>query len=250
LAAGFGVAIQLSVFWWQWTTWSAPELPYEKSGVAALFREEMGSTGRLAMTQIKLGESLFGPNTLDPLGVAITSGFDSMHPNGMRSGTGEVWEFPGATHYLGRRGEPKPLAWVEVWSDGRWVLLRNPTPKVGIVTLESGLPVPLRPADFERGSMNTMEAVVSAGAVKVELFSNWHRGWKWRDDLGGRWSDTSAGLIKGVEVAFEQPTAETKTIYLQFDPSSPDWVWVISTLSAVLVLALALSGGKDDGATP
>jgi hypothetical protein len=246
LAAAFGVAMQLSVFWWQWTTWSAPELPYGKSEIAALLREEVGSTGRLAMEQVKLGESLFGPNTLDPVGVPITSGFDSMHPNGMRSATGEVWDFPGATHYLGRRGEAKPVAWMEVWSDGDWVLLRNPEPVLGIFTLESGLPVPLQPADFKRGSMNTMEAVVPAGAVKLELFSNWHRGWKWRDDLEGCWSDTSAGPIKGVGVVFDQPIAETKTVYLQFDPSPPAWVWVISGLSALAILALAFSGRKEE----
>jgi hypothetical protein len=198
------------------------------------------------MEQVKLGESLFGPNTLDPVGVPITSGFDSMHPNGMRSATGEVWDFPGATHYLGRRGELKPLAWMEVWSDGDWVLLRNPEPVLGIFTLESGLLVPLPPADFKRGSMNTMEAVVPAGAVKLELFSNWHRGWKWRDDLEGCWSDTSAGPIKGVGVVFDQPIAETKTVYLQFDPSPPAWVWVISGLSALAILALAFSGRKEE----
>ena len=96
--------------------------------------------------------------------------------------------------------------------------------------------------------MNTMEAVVPAGAVTLELFSNWHRGWKWRDDPEGRWIETSVGPIKGVGVGFDQPTTETKVVYFQFDPSPPNWVWVVSGLSAVLILALALSGGKDDEA--
>jgi hypothetical protein len=115
-----------------------------------------------------------------------------------------------------------------------------------MVTLDSGLPVPLRPADFKRGSMNTMEAVVPAGAVQLELFTNWHRGWKWRDDLEGRWSDTRAGPIKGVGVAFDQPIAEAKTVYLQFDPSPPEWVWVVTGLSAMAILVLALSGRKEE----
>ena len=91
--------------------------------------------------------------------------------------------------------------------------------------------------------MNTMEAVVPAGAVRLEVFSNWHRGWKWRDDLEGRWSNTSVGPIKGVEVTFDQPTGGAKVVYLQFDPSPPDWVLVVTGLSAMAVLALALSGG-------
>jgi hypothetical protein len=246
LAAGFGVAMQLSVFWWQWTTWSAPELPYEKSEIAALFREEVGSSGRLAMTQIKLGESLFGPNTLDPVGVPITSGFDSMHPNGMRSATGEVWDFPGATHFLGGVDEERPAGWQEVWTDGRWVLLRKPEPTVGMLTLVSGLPVPLRPDDLQRDSLNTMQVVVPAGAVRLEIFSNWHRGWKWRDGLEGRWVDSTMGATKGIEVVFDRPAAQNKVAYLQFDPRSPDWVLVIAGLSAMAVLALALSGRKED----
>jgi hypothetical protein len=44
---------------------------------------------------------------------------------------------------------------------------------------------------------------------------------------------------------FDAPTAETKIVYLQFDPSPPDWVWVISGLSALAILVLALSCWKE-----
>jgi hypothetical protein len=99
--------------------------------------------------------------------------------------------------------------------------------------------------------MNTMEAVVPAGAAKLEVFSNWHRGWKWRDDLEGRWSDAVAGPTKGVEVFFNQPASEAKPIYFQFDPTPPEWALVVTGLSAMVLLALALSGGLRDesGAT-
>jgi len=249
-ALALGVALQLSVFWWQWTTWSEERDVYERPELVLILQAEVGTTGRLAQGAGGPGEMPFPPNTLVPAGVAIVGGYDSIHPDGMRSPTGKSWDFPGATHFLGGVEEEQPTGWQEIWSDGRWMLLRNPAPKVGMVMLESGLPVPLRPADFKRGSMNTMEAVVPAGAVKLELFSNWHRGWKWRDDLGGRWSDTSAGPIKGVEVVFDQPIAETKTVYLQFDPSPPEWVLVVTGLSAMVVLALALSGGsRNEGET-
>lgn len=238
-----GVALQLSVFWWQWTTWSVERDVYTQPELVRILQEEVGTTGRLAQGGGP-GEMPFPPNTLVPAGVAITGGYDSIHPDGMRSPTGKSWDFPGATHFLGSVDEERPACWQEVWSDGRWVLLRDPTPAAGMVTLESGLPVPLRLADFRRGSMNTMEAVVPAGAVKLELFSNWHRGWKWRDDLEGGWSDTSAGPIKGVEVVFDRQTGETKAVYLQFDPSPPDWVLVVTGLSAIAALALALSGGS------
>ena len=243
-ALATGVALQLSVFWWQWTTWSVKRDIYEQPELVRILQAEVGTTGRLAQGGGGPGEMPFPPNTLVPAGVAITGGYDSIHPDGMRSPTGKSWDFPGATHFLGGVDEERPAGWQEVWSDGRWVLLRDPAPSVGIVTLESGLPVPLRPTDSKRGSMNTMEAVVPAGAAKLEVFSNCHRGWKWRDDLEGRWSDTSAGPIKGVEVVFDQPTGETRVVYLQFDPSPPDWVLVLTGLSAMAVLTLALSGGS------
>ncbi len=242
-ALALGVALQLSVFWWQWTTWSVERDVYERPELVRILQEEVGRTGRLAQGVGGPGEMPFPPNTLVPTGVAITGGYDSIHPDGMRSPTGKSWDFPGATHFLGSVDEEQPVGWQEVWSDGRRVLLRKPEPTVGVVTLESGSQVPLRSVDFKRGSMNTMEAVVPAGAVRLELFNNWHRGWKWRDDLEGRWSNTSVGPIKGVEVAFDQPTGETKVVYLQFDPSPPDWVLVVTGLSAMAVLALALSGG-------
>jgi len=243
VALAMGVALQLSVFWWQWTTWSTGRNVYEEPDLVRILQEEVGANGRLAQGDGGPGEKPFPPNMLAPAGVAITGGYDSIHPDGMRSPTGKSWDFPGATHFLGGVGEEQPVGWQEVWSDGEWVLLRNPGPKVGMVTMESGLPVPLRLADFKRGSMNTMEAVVPAGAVKLELFSNWNRGWKWRDDLEGRWSNTSAGPVKGVEVRFDRPTGEIETVYFQFDPSPPDWVLVVTGLSAMVVLALALSGG-------
>jgi len=244
-----GIAMQLSVFWWQWTTWSVERDIYEQPELVRILQEEVGTSGRLAQGGSGPGETLFPPNTLAPAGVAIVGGYDSIHPDGMRSPTGKQWDFPGATHFLGGVDEDQPAGWQEVWTDGRQVLLRNPAPVLGIVTLESGLAVPLRPADFRRDSMNTMEAVVPAGAVRLELFSNWHRGWKWRDEVRARWSNTSAGAVKGVQVAFDPPTAETQTVHFRFDPSPPNWVFVISGASAMLVLGLVLSGGsRKEGA--
>ena len=236
--------MQLSDFWWQWTTWTDNREVYASSELARLVQQEVGETGRLAQGAGKPAEILFPPNTLMPLGVAITGGYDSIHPDGMRSPTGKPWDFPGATHFLGSVDEDRPTGWQKVWSDGRWILLRHPAPAFGTVTLQSGGPVPLPPDAFKRGTLNTMEAVVPAGAVKLELFSNWHRGWKWRDDLQEQWRETSAGPVKGVEVVFDRPTRDTKAVYLQFDPTPPSWVLVVTGLSAMAVLALALFGGS------
>ena len=247
LALAIGVAMQLSVFWWQWTTWTDRREFYASSELARLVQQEVGENGRLAQGAGKPAEILFPPNTLMPLGVAITGGYDSIHPDGMWSPTGKPWDFPGTTHYLGYSDKERPVGWQKVWSDGRWVLLRNPAPSMGAVTLELGVLVPLRLAEFKRDSPNTMEAVVPAGTVKVELFSNWHRGWKWRDDLSEEWQNTCSSPIKGTEVVFGRPTAEAHVVYFRFNPRSPDWVLVVTGLSALALVALGLTRGRRRG---
>jgi hypothetical protein len=244
LALAIGVAMQLSVFWWQWTTWTDGREVYASSELARLVQQEVGENGRLAQGAGKPAEIFFPPNTLMPLGVAITGGYDSIHPDGMQSPTGKPWDFPGTTHYLGNAEEGHPDGWQKVWVDNGWMLLRNPAPCMGVVTLGSGVVVPLRLAEFNRDSPNTMEAVVPAGTVKVELFSNWHRGWKWREDLNEKWQNTCLSPIKGTEVVFDRPTAETQVVYFRFDPRSPDWVLVVSGLSALALVALGLKRGR------
>lgn len=236
-----GIAIQLSVFWWQWTTWSVERDPYRKSELVRIVQEEVGSSGKLAQISGPPAEVMFPPNTLVPLGVAVAGGYDSIHPQGMGSPSGKVWDFPGTTHFLGRIDEERPASWREVWSDGQWILLRNPAPSLGVVTLRSGLQVPLRPQDFNRGSFNTMEAAVPAGTERLEIFSNWNRGWKWKDSTLGVWAGTNPGPAGGVEIVFDHPVEMARAVPLRFDPSPPDWVLVVTVLSAIAIVALALS---------
>jgi hypothetical protein len=246
MAFALGVALQLSVFWWQWTTWSAERNVYVQPEIVRVLQEVVGAGGRLAQGGGSPAEVPFPPNTLVPSGVAITGGYESIHPEGMRNSTGQVWDSFGTTHFLGRVDEEHPAGWEEAWSDGRWVLWRNPQPRLGVVTFRSGLRMSLLPHDVKRGSLNTMEVSVPAGAQRVEIFSNWHRGWKWRKDKEGRWMDSIAGPTKGIEVAFERPMDSGATVLLQFDPSPPEWALVLTGLSGMAVLALALSSGPKD----
>jgi hypothetical protein len=97
LAFVAGISMQLSVFWWQWTTWSVETDIYEQPELVRILQEEVGMIGRLAQGGGGPGELPFPPNTLVPAGVAIVGGYDSIHPDGMRSPTGKPWDFPGAT---------------------------------------------------------------------------------------------------------------------------------------------------------
>lgn len=239
-----GIAIQLSVFWWQWTTWSVERDPYTKSDLVRIVQQEVGSTGRLAQMPGAPGEILFPPNTLVPSGVAVAGGYDSIHPDGMRSSTGFAWDFPGTTHFLGRTDEVKPDGWCEIWSDGQWALLRNPKPSSGTATLESGVSVPLSPQSLKRNSLNTMEVTVPAGTERMEIFTNWHRGWKWRDHPQGMWKATITGSTRGVSIGLDKPTDGIEVVFLRFDPSPPVWVLVVTGLSAIVIGALFIFGGS------
>ncbi|MFM7375754.1 MAG: hypothetical protein ACKO39_11470, partial [Chthoniobacterales bacterium] len=57
-----------------------------------------------------------------------------------------------------------------------------------------------------------------------------------------KWSDTETGPTNGIKVVFDRPSAEARTVYLRFDPTPPRWVLVVTGLSAMAVLALALFG--------
>jgi hypothetical protein len=248
LAAPLGVALQLSLLWWQWSTWSKPELPYEKPAVVQLLRSELGQTGRLAMTIRPLPASLLAPNMLMPAGVAINDGYDAIHPHGMRSPTGLAWDFPGVTHYLGRNDESLPAGWAQSWKDSEWVILRNPHPVFGRLGSMGGLETSLDGSHFRRPTLNTMEVSVPAGIKSVEVFSNWHRGWRWRTQESEPWRETVQGPTRGIEVAFAAPTPGETLIYFRYDPRPPRWVMAIIGGALLGVLGLGIfSRGRIEG---
>jgi hypothetical protein len=241
MATPLGVSLQLLLFWFQWTPWSAPEMPYNKHPLVAVLQREVGGSGLLAQESTPWGVGYFNANMLAPSGVAVTRGYDAIQPHGMKSPTGLPWDFPGATHFLGKIGERWPDGWFEVWSDERWRLLRKPEQSVGVVRLGSG-DVPLLREQFMRPTLNTMEAEVPAGATSVTLFSNWHRGWHWKDFRTGDWKPAKCSSIRSVEVEFDEPLPEDSRIYFRFDPAPPPWISAITGLSIIGVAVLGVFG--------
>jgi hypothetical protein len=235
--AAAGVALQLSVFWWQWTTWSEPELIYKEPELARFLQQEVGTTGRLAMEPTLWAESMFPPNMLMPSGVAITGGYDAIQPFGMKSPSGRSWDFPGATHFLGEIADDGPEGWTEVWSDGEWHVLRNPEQAAGLVTTSGGEKQLSRDM-FARPTLNTMKVRAPAGTTKLMLYSNWHRGWKWRDPVEKVWKPVTISDIKGVQVDFDQPLGAESVIDFRYSPSSPWWTMTITLLSLVGVVVV------------
>ena len=242
-AAAAGVALQLNFFWWQWTTWSKPELVYEQPELASFLKQEVGTNGRLAVAPAPWAEAMFPPNMLMPSGVAITGGYDAIQPFGMKSLSGELWDFPGATHILGKVEDDSPKDWLELWNDGTWRVLRNPVQGVGVITTSVEV-IPLQREMFARPTLNTMTAAVPAGATKLTLYSNWHRGWKWRDPGSGEWKPVGKSDIRSVEVAFEQPLSADNVIQFRYLPSAPKWVMVITLLSMLGIVVVAFPGSR------
>jgi hypothetical protein len=239
MATPLGVAVQLVLFWFQWTPWTSPEMPYTKHPLVAVLQDEVGSTGRLAQEDFPWGGGYFDPNMLAPAGVAVTRGYDAIQPHGMKSPTGLPWDFPGSTHFLGKIGNRAPVGWMEVWSDGEWWLLRRPEQVVGSILLENGQE-PLLREQFARPTLNTMEAEAPAGATGLTLFSNWHRGWRWKDGGTGVWKRVECSPIRGVEVVFDKPLAADSKIYFRFDPAPPVWVLVVTGMSFLGVAWVAM----------
>lgn len=245
-AAAAGVALQLSVFWWQWTTWSKPDLVYEQPELASFLKQEVGTNGRLAVEPAPWAEAMFPPNMLMPSGVAITGGYDAIQPFGMKSPSRKSWDFPGATHFLGKVEHDGPEDWIEVWNDGKWHVLRNPVQSVGMITtlLEAK---PLQREMFARPTLNTMKAAVPAGATKLTLYSNWHRGWSWRDPGNGDWKPVGKSDIRSVEVTFDGPLPSDSVIQFRYLPSAPKWTMLITLLSMLGIVVVAFAGRRRVG---
>jgi hypothetical protein len=242
-AAAAGVALQLNVFWWQWTTWSKPELIYQKSELASFLKQEVGTSGRLAVEPAPWAEAMFPPNMLMPSGVAITGGYDAIQPFGMKSPSGKSWDFPGATHFLGKVEDGGPENWIDVWNDGTRHVLRNPLQSMGVITA-SVEERPLQIEMFARPTPNTMEAFVPAGATKLTLYSNWHRGWKWRDPVNGDWKPVGKSDIRSVEVSFSEPLPSDGVVQFRYLPSAPKWVMVITLISLLGIVVVVFTGGR------
>jgi hypothetical protein len=237
-AAALGVALQLSVVWWQWTTWSEPGSPYGNSQLEKTLLQRMEGIGRLAMRQKPWAEYVAPPNTLMPAGIAITGGYDAMHPWGMESPSGREWDFPATTHYLGRSDEESPEGWDVMWGQGDWQLWENPKPSSGILFTKEG-PVPLNMPAVERPTFNTMQVTVPAGASGVEIFCNWHRGWEWRMDTEDKWRQTNVGDNRTIRIDFDGVTKEESTVHLRYNPAPPLWALSMSLISFAAVLAIA-----------
>jgi len=241
MATPLGVAVQLVLFWFQWTPWTGPQMPYTKHPLVAVLQQEVGSTGRLAQDNFTWGGGYFDPNVLSPSGVAVTRGYDAIQPDGMKSTTGMPWDFPGSTHFLGKIGERSPDGWAEIWSDGHWHLLKKPEQSVGMIRGESG-DFPLLPEQFVRPTLNTMEAEVPAGTTSLTLFSNWHRGWHWKDGVSDDWKKVECSPIGSVEVVFNKPLLAEGRIYFRFDPAPPLWASAITGLSIIGVAFIGIFG--------
>ena len=232
MATPLGVALLLVLFWFQWTPWTSPEMPYTKHPLVSVLQEEVGSTGRLAQEDFPWGGGYFDPNMLAPAGVAVARGYDAIQPHGMKSPTGLPWDFPGSTHFLGKICERAPDGWLEVWSDGKWQLLKRPEQSVGSIRLENG-DEPLLREQFTRPTLNTMEAEAPAGATELTLFSNWHRGWRWQESGTSAWKPVECSPIRSVQVVFDKPLATDSKIYFHFDPAPPVWVLAVMGLSVL-----------------
>ena len=241
LATPTGVSIQMLLFWFQWTPWTGPDMPYDKHPLVAVLQREVGITGRLAQDDFPWGGGYFDPNTLAPSGVAVSRGYDGILPHGMKSPTGLPWDFPGSTHFLGKIGERFPDGWLEVWSDGNWHLFSKPQQTVGMIRVESG-DVPLLRDQFARPTLNTMEANIPSGAESITIFSNWNRGWKWRLGTNAYWEPAECSPTRSVEVLFDKPLPEDSRIYFRFDPAPPPWVSVITGLSFIGVAVMGIFG--------
>jgi len=249
--AAAGVALQSSVFWWQWTTWSnrTAEI-YQEPPLVKVLQKEVGWNGRLAQESGSYALLPLLPNTLQPSGVGVAGGYESIHPNGLKGRTDQPWDFPGATHYLAGADSGAPPGWKELWTDGVWRLFKNPDPKDGLVKIVEGGRQALSGGTLLRQGYSAMTVELPAGTVEVELFCNGHRGWKWAMHRAGPWLPTVKGSQGGVAFALAFPLTKIEQVYLRYDPAPPPWVFGVAGMGVLGVAIIAVFGRRLNSSSP
>lgn len=233
-----GVGLQGLACWWQWSTWSqSREEIYQSPSWVKVLQEQVGMNGRLAQSAGGYATQPFGPNTLQPSQVPIAAGYESIHPIGLNAREAP-WEFPGTTHFLGPKNGAFPKGWQTVHADKIWRLWKNPEPTFGFVVFANGDQELLREGSVCRPSFNTMTVSMPAGAERVELFTNGHRGWKWKDGNTAEWHETQRGSDGALVLLLEKPFSEKITLLLQYQASGPRWAVWVQTVAATLLLGI------------
>lgn len=228
-----GVVLQSTGFWFQWTTWSDEHGrdPYRNQPWIEVLRAEVGD-GRLSLASGSAeAELTFPPNTLVPAGVAISAGYDSIHPHGM-SVPREPWAFPGVTHHLAPATDPAPSGWSKVTEKAGLALYRNPGQALVRVYPDS----PRAPV-LHRPTLNTKILDLPAGTSRVVIAENALRGWQWRIDPRGAWTDCDATPDRAMAITLPSPLADDSELQLRFRPTHAAWV-LLTLWAAVLVTGL------------
>jgi hypothetical protein len=239
MAAAVGVFLQAVVFWGQWVSWSEKrEDVYQHPAWVQILQREVGPSGRLAQEMGGLAKTSFGPNTLQPSGVPVAGGYESIHPNGFNKSRGQAWDFPGTTHYFGASEKKNPDGWQRVHSESGWSLWKNPQPSFGIIDFSRGTTKTLGEGTVERPSWNKMVVRVPAGAKSVDLFSNWSRGWEWAEGPSGTWQPTQPSASGGIQLKFDVPISEESEVTLRYVPAPPIWTLWARGVSAVVLVGL------------
>lgn len=239
MAAAAGVFLQALVFWGQWVSWSeTKEDVYQRPAWVEVLQREVGPNGRLAQEAGGFAQVPFGPNTLQPSGVPVAGGYESIHPHGLRNPGKRAWEFPGTTHYLGNSDQEGPEGWRRLRSENGWSLWKNPQPDLGTIYFAGGTTKTIGEDALERPSWNRISVRLPAGSKSMDLFSNWNRGWEWSGDPGGAWAPTQPSRQGGMRLQFDAPLSQERKIALRYNPAPPVWTLWVRAFSALGLVAV------------
>ena len=182
------------------------------------------------------------PNTTQPLGIAITSGYDSIHPLGILKqpdGITSSEGIPLATHVLAPADKPGPEGWSESGTLGTYQLWQHPMASSTAfrITQTGG---PLEPLAWEQWTMNRRRLQVPQGSKEVVIAENWHRGWFFRVD-GDGWKRAVCGPDRTLRLPVGPDAAAE--VEMQFRPF-PSRMPLLVSVGALALTGIYLLGGR------
>lgn len=230
-----GVFVQATLFWFQWTAWSTDRNPYDQPALVHLLQAQRDG-GRVLQIQpsARLPDGILYNNVLDPAGVPITAGYDSMHPNGMNKKAASP--MPGTSLIMQPDGQAAPEGWTFVGSSDGASVWKNPAFRMAVSNTGAAI-------GFQRESPNRIVLDIPPGAESVQLFENFHRGWiaTGPDGSVGSFSANPDGSME-VTIPPDRPGRWT----LQYSPGPSPAVALILIASAVgVVLLLRVSHAQS-----
>ena len=241
------LAVELSFFFFDWTTWCPTNRILPKSSLVNAIVKEVKidqllyqvETGPMYLSGSTISTLPLPPNLLMPMGIPVLTGYESIMPpriwqNTSFSTQANVLSSLGVAHILLSANSLAPDGWQWITTAEKQTLWKNPAALPHYQCwLNSASPTTISATVLKRTENHRM-LQVPAHTIKVLIRENWHKGWKYRL-AKGKWQDVFRAANGSQSLLF-YPNNSSMTVEMRYFPGWWGWPGVISLATVCLLL--------------